>query len=83
MPHLEPEPIPVDRMLGESDWEDQDLLTIEEATSRLDDEVATYQARVGRLVADGAPEAEVSAARERLAALSAAQARVKGTSSAS
>ena len=33
------EPIPPERILGESDWDDEDLLTIDEATSRLDEEI--------------------------------------------
>ena len=42
------EPIPPEEMLGESDWDDEDLLTIDEATGRLGEEVELARDRARR-----------------------------------
>lgn len=36
----------IDSALGESDWDDQDLLTIDEARGRLDEEIAALDVQI-------------------------------------
>lgn len=36
----------IDPVLGESDWDEQDLLTIDEAGGRLDEEIAALDAQI-------------------------------------
>jgi anion-transporting ArsA/GET3 family ATPase len=40
------EVIPPDAMLGESDWDDEDLLTVVEASERLVDEIKASRERI-------------------------------------
>jgi hypothetical protein len=40
------EPIPPEAMLGESDWDDEDLLTVAEASERLAKEIETSRRRI-------------------------------------
>ncbi|MGC0367358.1 hypothetical protein ABH922_005410 [Rhodococcus sp. 27YEA15] len=58
--------IPEDEILGESDWDDQDLLTIDEASTRLEAEIAHCTSLVRRLESDSAQAAELEKARDRL-----------------
>lgn len=41
-----PDPIPAESMLGKSDWDDEDLLTVVEATDRLGMEIAAARERI-------------------------------------
>ena len=70
------EPVPPEAMLGESDWDDEDLLTITEATSRLDDEIAAARGRVADAEQRGS-DGSLAAERKRLDELIAANARIK------
>ncbi|WP_433598224.1 hypothetical protein ACQPXH_20910 [Nocardia sp. CA-135953] len=80
------EPIPPEQMLGESDWDDEDLLTISEASERLAMEVRLARERAQRasesLVADpDGPDsarlrAEVAAEQQRAEELKAAADRI-------
>ena len=70
------EPVPPEAMLGESDWDDEDLLTITEATTRLADEIAAARSRVAA-AERGGPEALLIAERTRLEQLIQANARIK------
>ena len=40
------QPIPPDAMLGPSDWDDEDLLTVNEASERLVDEIEASRKRI-------------------------------------
>jgi hypothetical protein len=42
------EPIPPEAMLGASDWDDEDLLTVVEASERLAEEISAAQERIRR-----------------------------------
>jgi hypothetical protein len=42
------EPIPPEAMLGASDWDDEDLLTVVEASERLVEEIKASQDRIRR-----------------------------------
>jgi hypothetical protein len=66
------EPIPPERILGESDWDDEDLLTIDEATARLDEEIKSARRRVEQADTSSAP-----AERARLEALIRAAERIR------
>jgi hypothetical protein len=57
------------RILGESDWEDEDLLTHDEASERLREEVRAEQAFLESAAAEEQPLA-AARARFRLAAMS-------------
>ena len=70
------EPVPPEAMLGESDWDDEDLLTITEATTRLDDEIAAARTRVVDAEQNG-PASALAAERERLNQLIDANRRIK------
>jgi hypothetical protein len=83
----EREPIPPEAMLGPSDWGDEDLLTVVEASDRLTDEVEATRQRIAiaddTFERDGSPafnalhSANVAAERARLAALVEAAERIK------
>jgi hypothetical protein len=58
-----------DKCLGESDWDDIDLLTTGEATERLDDDIAELRARLADNPDEGALRTRLDllvGARERL-----------------
>ena len=40
------EPIPAEAMLGASDWDDEDLLTVAEASERLAEEISAVRRRI-------------------------------------
>jgi hypothetical protein len=61
------------RVLGESDWEDEDLLTHEEAGVRLREEIEREKAAIR---AAGGDEAEAAARRARIAAMGRRLARI-------
>jgi hypothetical protein len=42
------EPIPPEAMLGASDWDDEDLLTVVEASDRLAEEISAARERIRR-----------------------------------
>lgn len=80
------EPIPSDAMLGASDWDDEDLLTVVEASERLVDEIKASRERIRQAqeaLADeasarsAAEVAAVQAERDRLEALMRAVERIK------
>ncbi|HSS39426.1 MAG TPA: hypothetical protein VLT58_11710 [Polyangia bacterium] len=54
--------------LGESDWADEDLLTHDEASARLREEIAAEEARLGRAGGEESSSA-VRGAERRLAAM--------------
>lgn len=74
-------PIPPEDMLGSSDWDDEDLLTVVEATDRISEEIAGLRRRIQRAeetVADGSAQAPgLAAERSRLDELIRAAARIK------
>ena len=74
-------PIPPEDMLGSSDWDDEDLLTVVEATDRLAEEIVTLRRRIRQVeqtVADGRAQAsDLDAERNRLDELVRAAARIK------
>jgi hypothetical protein len=59
------------RSLGESDWEDIDLLTTEEATVRLDADIEALKARLADAPDDVAARARIEVLTEARARLSA------------
>ena len=61
------------QILGESDWDDQDLLTIDEAHGRLREEIEAIEARLASATAstEGALMARAAALRECLARIDA------------
>jgi hypothetical protein len=64
------EPIPAEEMLGESDWDDQDLLTIDEASFRLRHEIQECENKLKELVGPrGGCSSEVIRVQQRLADL--------------
>jgi len=63
------------REAGESDWEDQDLLTLEEAGHRLEEEIRLASERVAAAQRANAPESELAMLQRRLDALLDAQRR--------
>lgn len=75
------EPIPPEDMPGASDWGDEDLLTIAEASERLAREIDAVRQRIRRaeeVLGDRDPEAAVlSAERKRLAELMNAAERIR------
>lgn len=80
------EPIPPDAMLGASDWDDEDLLTVVEASERLVDEIKASRERIRQaqeVLADGVSGrnavefAAVQAERDRLEELMRAVERIK------
>lgn len=82
------EPIPPDAMRGASDWDDEDLLTVAEASQRLTDEINASRRRIRQAeeaLADddspaiGAVDAAVLATeRNRLQELIRAAQRIRG-----
>ena len=59
-----------------SDWSDLDLLTVSEATERLDEEIAAMRREIGELGSAARPaEARLAAARHRLTLLEGARER--------
>ena len=58
-----------------SDWSDLDLLTVSEATERLDEELAAVRASIEALSADPARATELPEARHRLVLLERARVR--------
>ncbi|KUI29230.1 hypothetical protein [Mycobacterium sp. GA-2829] len=78
-------PIPPEEMLGPSDWDDEDLLTVVEASERLVEEIKASRERIRQaeeVLADGAntPATEaagVDAERKRLEELIRAAERIK------
>lgn len=48
--------VPPEAMLGASDWDDEDLLTVAEATTRLDDEIAATRLRIQQAEKAGATD---------------------------
>ena len=81
------EPIPSEAMLGKSDWDDEDLLTIAEASERLATEISAARRRIRSaeeaLAEDDSPTigvvdtAFLAAGRKRLAELMRAAERIK------
>lgn len=80
------EPISPDAMLGASDWDDEDLLTVVEASQRLVDEIKASRERIRQgqevlanasSVSDAAGVARMQAERDRLAELIRAAERIK------
>jgi hypothetical protein len=80
------EPISPDAMLGASDWDDEDLLTVVEASERLVDEIKASRERIRQaeeVLADTSPAgnavevAGVQAERNRLEELMRAVERIK------
>lgn len=80
------EPISPDAMLGASDWDDEDLLTVVEASQRLVDEIKASRERIRRAeevltnasTATSADEvARIAAERDRLEELMRAAERIK------
>jgi hypothetical protein len=80
------EPIPPDAMLGASDWDDEDLLTVVEASERLVDEIRASRERIrqaqevladGASVGNAAEVAAVQAERARLEELMRAVERIR------
>jgi predicted nucleotidyltransferase len=63
-----------------SDWSDLDLLTVSEATERLDEEVAAVRAEVDALAEDPARATELTKAQHRLVLLERARIRAAKTS---
>ncbi|MDV6271343.1 hypothetical protein [Rhodococcus globerulus] len=63
------DPIASEEMLGESDWDDQDLLTIGEASTRLKAEIAHCESLVRELESDPAGVSALAQMRSRLAGL--------------
>ncbi|MFE0748900.1 hypothetical protein [Gordonia sp. NPDC058843] len=52
--------VDTESILGESDWEEQDLLTIDEAGGRLEAEIATLDEQIAASADEGAAEALVA-----------------------
>lgn len=81
------EPIPPDAMLGASDWDDEDLLTVAEASGRLGEEIKAARERIRQaeevLAEEDSPAAAVvhasslAAERTRLDELMCAADRIK------
>jgi hypothetical protein len=75
------EPIPPEDMLGASDWGDEDLLTIAEASERLAHEIDAARRRIrhaeGVVGDQDPPAAMLSAERKRLAELMSAAERIR------
>lgn len=64
MSHQPPQPIPPEAMLGASDWDDEDLLTVVEASHRLVEEVKASRERIRlaeEVLAGAADSAEAAA----------------------
>lgn len=76
MTHQPVEPVPPEAILGESDWDDEDLLTITEATTRLDDEIALARKRIAE-AEQGGIGSTLAADRKRLEQLIRANERIK------
>ncbi len=85
------QPIPPENMLGDSDWDDEDLLTVVEASERLVDEIRLSRERIRQSEevltgADGAAHPEEAAAlaaeRGRLEDLIKAAERIKAAQAA-
>jgi hypothetical protein len=79
-----PQPIPPEASLGASDWDDEDLLTVAEASDRLVDEIEACRERIRQAeeVLDGAADdaaaaAVLAAERQRSADLMRAVERIK------
>jgi hypothetical protein len=76
------EPIPPGAMLGASDWDDEDLLTIGEASQRLTEEISAVRRRIRHAeeilgdLESPAAGAPLSAERKRLAELMSAAERI-------
>ena len=73
------EPIPPEAMLGASDWDDEDLLTVAEASGRLAEEISAARERIRRaeeVLADG-DSTDLAAERKRLEALMQAVDRIR------
>jgi hypothetical protein len=68
------EPVSPDAMLGASDWDDEDLLTVVEASERLVDEIRACRERI-RLAEEVLTDA--SSERDRLEQLMRAVERIK------
>lgn len=68
-----------DRSLGESDWEDQDLLTLDEAGERLEEELAAATAERDEALAAG-DDARAERLEARVRAVSEALDRIRGLS---
>lgn len=64
-----------ERVLGESDWEDDDLLSIDEAVERIDDEIALGRSQLEHCE-DGLAVEERSRLKGRLGALQEARRRL-------
>lgn len=58
----------IDLVLDESDWEEQDLLTIDEAGGRLDEEIAALDAQIAAS-SDGNATARLAARRDAISAV--------------
>ena len=74
------EPIPPEAMLGASDWDDEDLLTVVEASDRLAVEINAARERIRRAeeVLSEQDSPDVAAERKRLEALMQAVDRIRG-----
>ena len=77
------QPIPPKEMLRDSDWDDEDLLTVVEASERLVEEIRASRERIRQaegVLTDGSPRVEVAALeaeRKRLHELIRAAERIK------
>jgi hypothetical protein len=75
------EPIPPEAMLGASDWDDEDLLTVVEASERVAEEISAARERIRRaeeVLAEGDSHAtDLAAERKRLADLVQAVERIR------
>lgn len=60
-----------------SDWSDLDLLTVSEATERLDEETEAVRAELAARAASGEPDAALTALRDRLVLLDRARERAR------
>jgi hypothetical protein len=70
------EPIPPEAMLGASDWDDEDLLTVAEASGRLTEEIKAARERI-RQAEQVLDASGVAAERKRLDELMRAVDRIK------
>jgi len=75
------EPVPPEGMLGASDWDEEDLLTIAEASERLAQEISAVRRRIRHAEEvfgdQDPPAAALSAERRRLAELMSAAERIR------
>ncbi|QLL09855.1 hypothetical protein [Mycobacterium vicinigordonae] len=74
------EPIPPEAFRGKSDWDEEDLLTVAEASERLADEIRASRRRIRQaeeVLAEGDSAAGLTAERRRLDDLTRAAERIR------